>query len=135
MELLDLLVVPAAVLVSIAKIKYALQGRDRSRLHNCFLRVEQRCDRVRHGPLAQKERLADISVLLGAGPYTAVDFFKLAHDGQHLVGYGLSAIGRSRSEIRFGCTEHDRHVQTQCPKVRHPEQADALIAVMIRVDQ
>ncbi len=95
--------------------------------------VVQGRDRVGDGLLAEVEDVDDVVLLLGAGADARVDLAELGHDGQHLLLNDLRGVFGA-CQVRLVGAEHDWDVDAERAEVGHPEQGDALVAVVVGVD-
>ncbi len=134
LKIMDLAVIPIAVLIAVAQIEDALQGGDARRFQGGFFGIEQGRDGVRDGFLTQVEDLVDVEMFPGAGPDAGIDLLELGQHREHLILDDLFGgdIGR---QVRLAGAQDDGNVDAQGPEVRHPEQGHALIAVVIGIEQ
>lgn len=133
LEILNFLVVQIAILVLVAEIEDSLEGGYTGGLEAALLVVEERGDGVGDGFLAQEEGLVDVCVFPRARAYAGVDLAEFAHDGEHLLVDDLG--GGVLSQVGLVGAEHDGNVDAERAEVGHPEEGDALVAVVVGVDE
>src|SRR5687768_15503797 len=86
------------------------------------------------GFLAEKKDLIDIAMLSGTCANARVDLAEFGHDREHLL---LDDLGRGTlaGKVSLICTQDNRDIDAEGTEIGHPEEGDALIAVVVGVDE